>query len=166
MTNTQMEVGDSITVGLPPSFLPFLPSIHSGFMTPNCPKWSNLGTFAHCPKSWWWGSSSVISAGLSYVSDGTSPTANFSFANDFPVAWLWWIIILVPANPTRPCVVHVDLPSECPLPLSHPRLCAWLTWRLKQAQKAVFSTFQQLADLSVLQDSNEKVTGVEYWLWF
>lgn len=46
--------------------------------------------------------------------------------------------------------------------VSHPGLCAWLTGRLKQAQKAFFSTFQQLADLSVLQDSNEKVTGVQY----
>ena len=62
--------------------------------------------------------------------------------------------------PTHPYVAHVDLPSDGPSPLSHPGPCAWLTWRLKQAWKAFFSTFQQLADLSVLQDSNEKVTGV------
>ena len=160
MTNTQMEVGDSIPVGLPPSFLPSLSSIHSGFMIPNCPKWSNLGTFAHCPKSWWWGSSSsVINAGLSNVSDGTSPTANFSFANDFPCGVTLmsytctcppphapvWLMLTFPVTVLSPCLTQGS---------------AWLTWRLKEVRKAFFSTFQQLADLSVLQDLNEKVTGV------
>lgn len=81
-----MEAGDSIPVGLPPSFLPSLSIFHPFWLyNTKLPQVVKSRDLCPLPQKLMMGtSSSVISAGLSNVSDGTSPTTNFSFANDFP----------------------------------------------------------------------------------